>query len=117
MTLTTFKQLYQEYQESSLSVRDFCSNQALSPSTFYYWRKQLGNTAQEAPERFVPLVIDSAPTQKTKHNKHVAIATNKTDGLSISQAPVELVFPNGTKMVIRENIDLRLLKAIVHLFD
>ncbi|WP_175576953.1 hypothetical protein, partial [Alkaliflexus imshenetskii] len=78
------------------------------PFYFYYWRKQLGNTAQEAPERFVPLVIDSAPTQKTKHNKHVAIATNKTDGLSISQAPVELVFPNGTKMVIRENIDLRL---------
>ena len=32
MTLTTFKQLYKEYQESNLSVRDFCSNQALSKS-------------------------------------------------------------------------------------
>lgn len=117
MTLTTFKQLYQEYQESNLSVRDFCSNQALSPSTFYYWKKQLGNATQEEPDRFVPLIFDSVPTEKPKHNKQVAITTNQTDGLSISQAPVELVFPNGTKMVIRENIDLRLLKSIIHLFD
>jgi hypothetical protein len=27
------------------------------------------------------------------------------------------VFPNGTKMVLRDNIDMELLKAIVHLFD
>ena len=30
---------------------------------------------------------------------------------------LEFVFPNGTKMVLRDNIDMRLLKAIVHLFD
>ena len=53
MTHTSFKQLYQEFQESNLSVRDFCSNQALSPSTFYSWKKQLGNTTQEKPNCFV----------------------------------------------------------------
>lgn len=117
MTLTTFKQLYKEYQESNLSVRDFCSNQALSPSTFYYWRKQLWSAAQEEPKRFVPLVFNSVSSEHPIHDKQVGVTSNKTDCQNLTEAPVELVFPNGTKMVIREDIDLRLLRAIVHLYD
>ncbi|URW78799.1 IS66 family insertion sequence element accessory protein TnpA [Xiashengella succiniciproducens] len=117
MTLTTFKQLYKEYQESNLSVRDFCSNQALSPSSFYYWRKQLWNTAQEEPKCFIPLVFDSVSAEHPVRDNQSRVTSSRTDDINSSTAPVELVFPNGTKMVIRENMDLELLRAIVHLYD
>ena len=60
MTDSTFKQLYQEYQASGLNVRDFCANQDIAPSTFYYRRKKL-NSQNEAPNEFVPLVVGKVP--------------------------------------------------------
>ncbi|MCW0483713.1 IS66 family insertion sequence element accessory protein TnpA [Gaoshiqia sediminis] len=114
MTLSTFKKLYQEYLESGLNVKDFCANQGFVPSTFYYWKKQLGETIQPQPERFVPLVFDS--NQPTTEKRTVQ-ALETRSGVSGNNAPIEFVFPNGTKMVIRDNVDMSLLKAIVHLFD
>jgi hypothetical protein len=97
MTLTTLKQLYKEYQESNLSVRDFCSNQALSPSSFYYWRKQLWNTAQEEPKCFIPLVFDSVSAEHPVRDNQSRVTSSRTDDINCLTAPVELVFPNGTK--------------------
>lgn len=114
MTLPTFQKLFQEYQESGLNVKDFCSNQGFAPSTFYYWKKQLGEASQHQPASFVPLVFDS--NQLPTHRRTVQ-ATAKSAGTASNRAPVEFVFPNGTKMVIRDNVDMHLLKAIVHLFD
>ena len=114
MTLSAFKQLYQEYQESDLNIKDFCSNQALAPSTFYYWRKKLEETSHHRPENFVPLVFNS--NQSARDNQAVQ-SLMKSGHTSEDHAPIELVFPNGTKMVLRANVDMRLLKAIVHLFD
>lgn len=34
-----------------------------------------------------------------------------------ASSPIEFVFPNGTKMVLRGSIDFDLLKKIVHLYD
>jgi transposase-like protein len=114
MTLTTFKRLFQEYQESGLNIKDFCANQCLAPSTFYYWRNKLEETSQNRPENFVPLVFD--PNQQALDNQ-----TNQPSMKGVhtsgNNAPIEFVFPNGTKMVLRDNVDMRLLKAIVHLFD
>ena len=114
MTLTTFKQLYQEYQESGLNIKDFCANQCLAPSTFYYWRNKLEETSQHRPENFVPLVFDSNQSASDNRASQSPVKSSQT---SENNAPIELMFPNGTKMVLRDNIDMRLLKAIVHLFD
>ncbi len=114
MTLSTFKKLFQEYQESGLNVKDFCANQGFAPSTFYYWKKQLGETSQDQPERFVPLVFDSNQPASGRLASQTPI---KSSGVSCNNAPIEFLFPNGTKMVIRDNVDMSLLKAIVHLFD
>jgi len=114
MTLSTFKKLFQEYQESGLNVKDFCSNQGLAPSSFYYWKKQLGEVPQHQPESFVPLVF--GPNLAVAGRRPVQAPQNSS-GTSGNHAPIEFVFPNGTKMVIRDNVDMHLLKAIVHLFD
>jgi transposase-like protein len=111
MTLSAFQRLFHEYQESGLNIKDFCANQDLAPSTFYYWRKKLEEASQHRHENFVPLVFDS--NQSVTENRTVQ-PFKKGSG---NQAPIELVFPNGTKMVLRDNVDLRLLKAVIHLFD
>lgn len=114
MTLTTFKQLYQEYQESGLNIKDFCANQCLAPSTFYYWRNKLEETSQHRPENFVPLIFDSNQPATDNRTSQSLVKGSYT---SENNAPIELMFPNGTKMILRDNIDMRLLKEVVHLFD
>lgn len=114
MTLTTFKQLYQEYQESGLNIKDFCANQCLAPSTFYYWRNKLEEASQHHTVDFVPLAFGS---NKPAANNQAIKYPVKSRDVSENNAPIELVFPNGTKMVLRDNIDMPLLKKIVHLFD
>ena len=114
MTLSTFKRLFQEYQESGLNVKDFCANQDFAPSSFYYWKRKLEETLQHQPERFVPLVFGS--NQSATSRQTVPTTITSADG-SGNHAPIEFVFPNGTKMMLRDKVDIPLLKAIVHLFD
>lgn len=115
MTLTTFTQLFRDYQESGLNVRDFCSNQGIAPSSFYYWRKKLvGSDNEDQPKRFVPLVLDSGSTDDRVYNNRVNI--RRLDK-GLFTTPIEFVFPNGTKMILRDAIDMSMLKTIVHLID
>lgn len=112
MTLSAFERLYQECHASGLNVKDFCANQGLSPSTFYYWKKKLQNQeAGKTPGSFVPLVIGSPPATCTSHPQL------KRENITNSNQSIEFVFPNGTKMRLGDNIDMGLLKTIVHLFD
>ena len=114
MTLSTFKRLFEAYQESGLNVRDFCANQDIAPSSFYYWKKKVEDTPQPPPDNFVPLVFDSKPSITSRRTITAPIASA---GISSNNAPIEFVFPNGTKMIFSDHVDMRLLKAVVHLFD
>lgn len=114
MTLSTFTRLFQEFQESGLNVRDFCANQDFAPSSFYYWKKKLEETWQREPDSFVPLIFDS--NELTTSRPIDPISKASAHGSS-EPAPIEFVFPNGTKMILRNKVDMALLKAIVHLFD
>ena len=114
MTLSTFKSLFEAYQESGLNVRDFCANQDIAPSSFYYWKKKVEDTPQPPPDNFVPLVFDSKPAAIGRR-----AVTNPVSNANVSgnHAPIEFVFPNGTKMILRDKVDMSLLKAVVHFFD
>ena len=115
MTLSTFKRLFQEFQESGLNVRDFCANQDFAPSSFYYWKKKLEDAApQHQPDSFIPLVFDADQSATSRRTVPSPIANASA---SDNHAPIEFVFPNGTKMVLRDKVNMSLLKAIVHLFD
>ena len=114
MTLSTFTRLFEEFQESGLNVRDFCTNQDFAPSSFYYWKKKLEETSQHQPDSFVPLVFDSI---QLATSRPAATTSKASANGSSNQAPIEFVFPNGTKMMLRDKVDMPLLKAIVHLFD
>ena len=41
MTLEQFKQTYEDWKLSGLSVRDYCNNTGFDEGKFYYWRRKL----------------------------------------------------------------------------
>jgi hypothetical protein len=36
-----FIKLHRRQRESGLTVKEFCSNEVIAPSTFYHWQKKL----------------------------------------------------------------------------
>jgi transposase-like protein len=106
-------ELIKRQRETGLTVTDFCSNEGLAPSTFYYWRKKLG---KEPGNGFIPLLVKSAPSSFEGRRKSSLQDENghqqpKDDFL------MELVYPNGTKLRIKNDLDLSHLRALVNLLD
>ena len=110
---TKFQELYQQHQESGLTVRDFCSNEGIAPSTFYYWHKKIkkNNTIRD----FIPLLVDSP--QLVTPQSYVKSHTPVPGGGNIEDALLELVYPNGTKLRFRQDLDIAHLRTLVCLID
>jgi hypothetical protein len=112
---TKFLAIYQRQQESRLSVREFCSNEGIAYSTFYYWYKK--TKPKRGNQGFIPLVVKpsqsvptSAPGYMTPPPVHES--RNTGDGLL-----VEVEYRNGTKLRIQQEMDLAHLRTLVCLLD
>ena len=52
-----FRSIYDDYLESGLTIRDYCSNQRMGEANFYYWKHRLKGLLP--PKRgFVPIVFE-----------------------------------------------------------
>jgi len=108
-----FIALLNRQQESGLNVKDFCSNEGLTESTFYYWRKKL----QEHPpsKGFIPLVVKSSQSIVQKHSK--SYEPISADQPQADDFLLELVYPNGTMLRVKKDLDLSHLRTLIHLCD
>jgi len=109
-----FLELYNRQQESGLQVKDFCSNEGIAESTFYYWRKKLQKT--RGTKDFIPLIVKPTGVVSTPHyargHQPLQNSQEKEDDFLL-----ELVYPNGTKLRIRNDIELSHLRSLIHLCD
>ena len=114
MTEALFQDLLKRQKESGLTVRDFCANEGIVPSTFYYWLKK-SKLKEVQPKVFIPLTIGGEQLPAHKKNYHLRSYPSAKE----MDAPVllELVFPNGTVLKVRSQVDLLLLQRLVHLYD
>ena len=110
---TKFLDLYRRQQESGLTVRDFCSNEGIAASTFYYWQKKVKKN--DTVRDFIPLLVD--PPQPVTPQSYVKSHAPVHDNKNIEDALLELVYPNGTKLRIRQDLDLGHLRTLVCLID
>jgi len=108
---SSFRELYEEYLSSGLTVRDFCANQDFAVSTFYRWQKLLRE--KEQPKEFVPLVMEQQPLVKPADHSFLSVSEEKSVA---KENELEFTFPNGTKLQLKGHIDAALLKTIVHLY-
>jgi hypothetical protein len=100
--------LLKRQKESGLSIKSFCSNEGIAPSTFYYWKKKIN---KDTPgQRFIPLVVQS-------HSLAGYTSSNGADGPGTETSPLEIIYSNGTTLRIRQTLDLSGLRSLVCLLD
>jgi hypothetical protein len=109
-----FLELYRRQQESGLTVKDFCSNEGIADSTFYYWYKKVrkNNTRQD----FIPLVVKPSGSLSTQSYGKSHPPVQKSGEMD-DDVLLEVVYPNGTKLRIKKDIDLTHLRALVCLYE
>jgi hypothetical protein len=103
-----FTELLERQKGSGLSVRGFCSNEGIAPSTFYYWQKKLREGANG--HRFIPLVVRAQRLAGYR-------TPGPPAGTGIDSAALEISYPNGTTLRIKQNLDLAGLRSLVSLLD
>ena len=95
-----FKDIYNEYLESGLTIRGYCDNQHITESKFYYWQNKLKK--ELAPKRgFVPVVFEGE--QQARSSQVPTRAQNRSKTFSNppaanSSVSCEISYPNGVSM-------------------
>jgi hypothetical protein len=109
-----FREIYRRHQESGLSVKAFCVNEGIAESTFYYWSKKISKKGSKK-QNFIPLVVKSTPTHLSGS---IPVDHPSVQGSGSTDAVLlEVVYPNGTILRIKKDLDLVHLRALICLFD
>jgi hypothetical protein len=109
--IVKFTRLITRQKESGLTVRSFCSNEGIAPSTFYYWQKRIRKESGE--KQFIPLIIKSSPPVFNPITQ--AGPAQKQKGNDDNQ--FEITYPNGITLRVKVDLDLSGLRALISLMD
>ena len=109
-----FKELLDRQQASGLNVRDFCFNEGMSKSSFYYWRRKLQKAGHS--KSFIPLVIKPSSPSASRQVAKVPQPAPTTQQQDQGDLYMEIVFPTGTKLRIKNDTDLSVLKSLICLY-
>lgn len=108
-----FRAIYDEYLLSGLTIRDFCSNQQINETKFFYWKNKLKD--QLPPKRgFVPLVFGPGQTG----SQMPASLPERMDrfpypGNDTKQIFCEVTFPNGATLKVNGSLDAEMLGSLL----
>ena len=110
-----FLSIYEGYLESGLTIRDYCANQHMKESMFYYWQNKLKR--QLPPKRgFVPVVFDNA--QKTGSSQVPAPVQNRSKTIADQAAAnntisCEINYPNGVCVKLNGLTNPEMLRSLL----
>jgi hypothetical protein len=109
----TFIKLHRRQRESGLTVKEFCSNEVIAPSTFYHWQKKLKRLGRLPG--FIPVIVDTSPglSQDKFTDRHFSSSLVPPEESGV--VPIEIEYPNKTIIRIKNGLDLSLLKALISL--
>ncbi|MDD4698411.1 MAG: hypothetical protein PHR52_12860 [Fermentimonas sp.] len=113
-TLQQFEKVYERYQASGLRIKEFCRNESIVESKFYYWQKKLRehNYRTGRQPGFVPIVFTgstpSPTTREVVHHQPVPEHVDPTAGNVF-----EIVYPNGVKVRVPMGADPTQLRSLI----
>jgi hypothetical protein len=113
MNESKFLEVYRRHQDSGLTTKEFCANEGIAESTYYYWFKKTKH--KRARQEFIPLVVKPSPpvpAQDFANNLRVRETGNTDEGMYL-----EVEYRNGTKLRIKQDLDLTHLRTLVCLLD
>jgi len=110
-----FLSIYDGFLESGLTVRNYCANQHMKESQFFYWQNKL--KGQLPPKRgFVPVVFDNGNAIRTSQvpapvqNRTKAFPDPTATNNSIS---CEISYPNGVCLKLNGLTDPGILRSLL----
>jgi hypothetical protein len=110
-----FLSIYDGFLESGLTVRDYCANQHMKESMFFYWQNKL--KGQLPPKRgFVPVVFNNE--QKTRSSQVQAPVQNRSKAYSDPAAAnnhisCEISYPNGVCLKLNGLTGPEILRSLL----
>lgn len=110
-----FKDIYNEFLESGLTIRGYCDNQHITESKFYYWQNKLKK--ELAPKKgFVPVVFEN---EQQARSSHVPTPTQNRTKTFSNQAVAnhavscEITYPNGVCLKLNGLMDPEMLRSLL----
>ena len=111
-TKDEFEKLYARFTESGLSIRDFCFNEGIPESRFYYWKKRVVQEPkyelQKADGSFLPVNVTQKDGKITMRNR-----TNPNHTQPPSGCLCEICYPNGVVVHMSGDMPLEVNRALV----
>jgi hypothetical protein len=110
-----FRSIYNNYLESGLTLRDFCANQGILESKFFYWQNKLKGLLP--PKRgFVPVIFsgnqqDPSPILPAALNNHPERQIKQAS--SIMSLTCEISYPNGIRVKVNGLADLEMVRTLL----
>jgi hypothetical protein len=107
-----FEEVYTRYKSSQLSIKDFCYNEGILESRFYYWQRKLRHKSSGGTDGFIPILLERQPISssliESKPMPHVPIGGHRPYGC-------EIVYPGGTVLRLNDLLDIETLKKLLPL--
>ena len=105
-------ELIRRQKETGLNIASFCANEGIPKSSFYYWRKKLKKTKTAD---FIPLLVKSREHHQNRPAKAL-VEDPSNDSCHGDDFLLELIYPNGTRLRIKNIPDLDHIRSLVTLF-
>ena len=117
-TLQQFEEIFDRYQASGLRIKEFCRNESIVESRFYYWQMRLQehNYRTGRESGFVPIVFTGS--NPSPANKEV-VRRGPIPG-HVDPAPgniLEIVYPNGVAVRVPMGADPTQLRSLILLIQ
>jgi hypothetical protein len=128
--IDNYKEIYARYEASGLSAIDFCMNEGITRSRFYYWLKKYrklqgltlsciksdaGFGSYGPSAGFIPLPV-AGELQKSKTADSVKASVDKPASRhwsGVSDPYMEIAYPNGTRVRLMGEKDMELVKVLM----
>lgn len=113
--LKQFKDIYSRYQSSGLQVEEFCRNECIVRSRFYYWQRKLRKSVVDPVQSsgFVPVVFSGNGLQPQVGNR--PSRQPSTTALPADGEVYEIVYPGGVILRVPGGTGLEQLRSLLHL--
>ena len=117
-TLKYFEEVYDRFESSGLRVKEFCQNECILESKFYYWKRRLREHKidKERQSDFVPILF-TGTNQQLRAKKGIQQKSNPEHMHPSDDNVFEIVYPNGVKLRVPVAADLTHLRTLILLFQ
>ena len=113
-SIEDFKEIYARYQESGLTIKDFCYNEGIHRKRFGQWKKKLeiANSTVFLGGKFIPVKM-GVDGHVVSRNGRSSFFTPGSMSPVQPQGACEIAYPNGATVRLNGPVSTEFLQGLV----